>query len=78
MSAVVAKRAFGVNDLAEFAARIDELRAEDDPPTVAGDYLAYTDGACLGNPEGPGGWAAVVDVANRSTNSVPIVAQTGD
>jgi ribonuclease HI len=23
-------------------------------------YVAYTDGACFGNPEGPGGWAAAV------------------
>ena len=55
------KRAFGVHDLAEFRARIDELRAEWDPPTSAVEYVASTDGACLGNPEGPGGWAAVVD-----------------
>jgi ribonuclease HI len=25
--------------------------------------VAHTDGACLGNPEGPGGWAAVVETA---------------
>jgi ribonuclease HI len=61
------KRAFGVQDLAEFRARIEELRRELDPPTSAGDFVAYTDGACLGNPEGPGGWAAVVDRPDGAT-----------
>jgi ribonuclease HI len=51
---------FGVRDLAEFTARLDELRASDAAPTVAGSFVAYTDGACFGNPQGPGGWAAVV------------------
>ena len=51
----------GVADLAEFRARLDQLRLELDPPTQAGAYLAYTDGACLGNPDGPGGWAAIVE-----------------
>lgn len=55
------KPAFGLQDLAEFRARADALRGEDGPPAAAGEFIAYTDGACLGNPEGPGGWAAVVD-----------------
>jgi ribonuclease HI len=55
------KRAFGTRDLDEFAAVMAELRSEQNPPTAAGDYVAHTDGACLGNPEGPGGWAAVVE-----------------
>ena len=38
-----------------------ELRAELEPPSVPGEYLAHTDGACLGNPDGPGGWAAIVE-----------------
>jgi ribonuclease HI len=57
------KRAFGINDLAEFETRIGALRTELEPPTAAGEYVAHTDGACFGNPEGPGGWAAVVDSA---------------
>ena len=61
------KRAFGLQDLAEFRARIDELRRDLDPPTAAGEFVAYTDGACLGNPEGPGGWAAVVDRPDGDT-----------
>jgi ribonuclease HI len=61
------KRAFGLQDLAQFRARIDELRSDLDPPTVAGEFVAYTDGACLGNPEGPGGWAAVVDRPDGET-----------
>jgi ribonuclease HI len=56
-----AKRAFGVQDLAEFRASFDKLRSELKPPVNRGDFTAHTDGACLGNPEGPGGWAAVVD-----------------
>jgi ribonuclease HI len=55
-----AKRTFGLKDLDEFQARLIQLRAEFAPPTVAADYLAYTDGACFGNPSGPGGWGAVV------------------
>ena len=61
------KRAFGLQDLAEFRARIDELRRDLDPPTATGEFVAYTDGACLGNPEGPGGWAAVVDRPDGAT-----------
>jgi len=54
--------AHGVADLAEFQARLAELREEVPVPvaTDMGDYVAYTDGACFGNPDGPGGWAAVV------------------
>jgi ribonuclease HI len=61
------KGAFGLQDLAEFRARIDELRRELDSPTAADAFVAYTDGACLGNPEGPGGWAAVVDRPDGAT-----------
>jgi ribonuclease HI len=53
-------KAFGVQDLAEFVARLGELRTTYEPPTAAGEFLAYTDGACFGNPQGPGGWAAAV------------------
>jgi ribonuclease HI len=55
-----AKRLHGVSDLAEFEARLLALRAEDNPPVLAGEYVAYTDGACFGNPDGPGGWGAAV------------------
>jgi ribonuclease HI len=51
---------FGVQDLAEFAARLEELRMTFTPPTERAEFVAYTDGACLGNPRGPGGWAAAV------------------
>ncbi len=61
------KRAFGLQDLAEFGARLAELRGELDAPTSAGEFVASTDGACLGNPEGPGGWAAVVDRPDGET-----------
>ena len=30
-------------------------------PLTRGAFTASTDGACLGNPAGPGGWAAVVE-----------------
>jgi ribonuclease HI len=52
---------FGVADLAEFSARLAELRADLGAPTAPGQFVAHTDGACFGNPEGPGGWAAVVE-----------------
>jgi ribonuclease HI len=51
-------RGYGSKDLAEFAGRLDQLRATLSPPSEVADYLAYTDGACFGNPSGPGGWAA--------------------
>jgi len=28
--------------------------------TISADYIIYTDGSCLRNPNGPGGWAAVI------------------
>jgi ribonuclease HI len=52
--------AYGVRDLEEFRGRLVELRSSLSPPASPATYVAYTDGACLGNPEGPGGWAAVV------------------
>lgn len=55
-----AKRVHGVSDLAEFQAKLLALRAEDSPPAVTSEYVAYTDGACFGNPDGPGGWGAAV------------------
>ncbi len=54
------KKMHGVSDLAEFRTRLEALRSEDDPPVQAGAYVAYTDGACFGNPDGPGGWGAAV------------------
>ncbi|MBV8716287.1 MAG: hypothetical protein JO020_30475 [Chloroflexi bacterium] len=53
-------KAYGVQDLEEFASRIAELQASLNPPSVAGEFVAYTDGACFGNPSGNGGWAAAV------------------
>jgi ribonuclease HI len=58
------RRAFGVSDLAEFNEVMAELSADLRRPATVGEYVAYTDGACLGNPEGPGGWAAVVQPAS--------------
>ena len=52
------KRSFGLKDLDEFRHRLAALRLELEPPTSLAEYVAHTDGACLGNPEGPGGWAA--------------------
>ena len=52
--------AYGIRDLVEFADRIAELRRVLEPPTQRGEYVAYTDGACFGNPQGNGGWAAAV------------------
>ena len=51
---------YGVRDLEEFRARLADLRLELSAPTRAGPYTGYTDGACFGNPQGPGGWAAAV------------------
>jgi ribonuclease HI len=59
----IQKRAFGLKDLDEFRARLAHLKSELEPPTAVADYLAYTDGACFGNPSGPGGWAAAVSSA---------------
>src|SRR5262249_38857775 len=55
-------KSFGEHDLVEFAARLDELRTTFAPPAEPGEFVAYTDGACFGNPRGPGGWAAAVFV----------------
>jgi ribonuclease HI len=60
VSEVSQKPSFGVKDLDEFRARLVQLREFLEPPTQAADYLAYTDGACFGNPNGPGGWGAAV------------------
>ena len=55
--------AYGERDLAEYRARMEALRTSfsPPPPTEPGAYEANTDGACLTNPSGPGGWAAVVE-----------------
>jgi len=52
--------AYGTRDLEEFAIRVADLRLGLRPPSSAGDFVAYTDGACFGNPQGNGGWAAAV------------------
>jgi ribonuclease HI len=62
----IQKREFGLKDLDEFRARLVQLRAELEPPAQAGDFLAYTDGACFGNPSGPGGWAAALSAADEA------------
>ena len=33
------------------------------PEPVDADYIIHTDGSCLRNPGGPGGWAAVIETA---------------
>ena len=43
------KAAYGALDLSEFGARVSELRTLLEPPSDAGDYVAYTDGACFGS-----------------------------
>ena len=55
------KPVHGLADLDEFRARLASLRQTLGPPTQAGAYEANTDGACLSNPDGPGGWAAIVE-----------------
>jgi ribonuclease HI len=59
-------KAYGVRDLEEFSSRLTDLRAELEPPSEAGEFVAYTDGACFGNPTGPGGWAAAVFLGDRA------------
>jgi ribonuclease HI len=59
----------GVEDLAQFRARLTQLRRELTPPINADVYQAYTDGACLANPNGPGGWAAVVATHGGASNA---------
>jgi len=51
---------YGTRDLVEFADRIAELRRTLAGPVERGEFVAYTDGACFGNPQGNGGWAAAV------------------
>jgi ribonuclease HI len=53
--------AYGVADLEEFRARMARLQEDLQAPSTRGAFTASTDGACLGNPAGPGGWAAVVE-----------------
>jgi ribonuclease HI len=52
--------AYGERDLSEFTSRLSELRDQLGSPSVPGEFVAYTDGACFGNPRGNGGWAAAV------------------
>ncbi len=58
--------AYGERDLSEFASRLAELRDQLEPPSSPGDFVAYTDGACFGNPKGNGGWAAAVFHGTRA------------
>jgi ribonuclease HI len=53
-------KSYGDRDIEEFNARLADLSASLDIPPKAGEFVAYTDGACFGNPTGPGGWAAAV------------------
>jgi len=48
------------DNLAEFQARLAELRSKESPPTEPGRFVAHTDGACIGNP-GVGGWGTLVE-----------------
>jgi ribonuclease HI len=50
---------FGVDDLVQFDAIMADLRRDLGPPVAPGEFTVYTDGACFGNPNGPGGWAAI-------------------
>jgi ribonuclease HI len=59
----------GLEDLAQFRARLTQLRRELTPPINPDVYQAYTDGACLANPNGPGGWAAVVAPHGGASNA---------
>jgi ribonuclease HI len=52
------------DNLAEFQARLAELRAKEAPPTEPADFVAHTDGACIGNP-GVGGWGTLVEAGER-------------
>jgi ribonuclease HI len=58
---------YGANDLAEFEARLLELTAHGDAPAGPGPWTATTDGSCLRNPGGPGGWAVVIADAQGRT-----------
>ena len=61
-------KSFGLKDLDEFRARLVQLKAELEPPTEVADYLTYTDGACFGNPSGPGGWGAAISTAGEESS----------
>jgi ribonuclease HI len=52
------------DNLDEFRSRLSQLRQELSPPTAPGAFVAYTDGACIGNP-GPGGWGTLVEAADQ-------------
>jgi ribonuclease HI len=58
-------KSFGLKDLDEFRARLVHLKQDLEVPTEVADYLTYTDGACFGNPSGPGGWGAAVFTAGE-------------
>jgi ribonuclease HI len=58
--------AHGLADLDEFRARLAELRRTLEAPTGPGPFVAHTDGACVGNPDGPGGWAAAVEAGDET------------
>lgn len=59
----------GIQDLAQFQTRMDALWEQLAPPEQSGTFLAHTDGACLGNPDGPGGWAASVESLGPGSGS---------
>jgi len=51
------------DNLDEFGTRLTELRSTVGPPPEPGSFVAYTDGACIGNP-GFGGWGTLIDAAD--------------
>jgi ribonuclease HI len=55
-----ATQRYGSADLAEFEQRFTELTAGAASPTAPGPWTATTDGSCLRNPGGAGGWAVVI------------------
>jgi ribonuclease HI len=68
-SAPTAAPRYGANDLAEFESRLSELVATLPVPSGSGPWTATTDGSCLRNPGGPGGWAVVVADAQGATSA---------
>jgi ribonuclease HI len=58
---------YGTKDLVEFEQRFVELVAEAPARAGPGPWIATTDGSCLRNPGGPGGWAVVVADAEGRT-----------
>lgn len=58
----------GQDDLDQFQASMDRLweTLDPPPPDQPGTYLAHTDGACLGNPDGPGGWGSSIETPDGS------------